>query len=55
MKTWFQKPANSKGKVPKTLFRSDLKLEITNILLLIHILQGEEEALNFVEQFFFII
>lgn len=55
MKTWFQKPRISNSNVPKTLFDLDLKPKIIDILVLIHRLRGEEEALNFVEQFFFLV
>ena len=49
MRSWFQKPRGAKSKFPKTLFGTDLKLEIIDILVLLHQLKGEVEALNFVE------
>ena len=49
MRSWFQKPRGAKSKVPKTLFGIDLKPEIMDILVLLHQLKGEVEALNFVE------
>lgn len=54
LKSWFQKPRGAKGNLSKTLFGSDLKLEIVNILVLLHRLRGEEDALNFVESFFLV-
>ena len=53
MRSWFQKPRGAKSKVPKTLFGTDLKPEIVDILVLLHRLKGEVEALNFVEHYFF--
>ena len=53
MQSWFQKPRSTKSKVPKTLFGTNLKPEIVDILVLLHRLKGEVEALNFIEQFFF--
>ena len=55
MQSWFQKPRGAKSKVPKTLFGIDLKLEIVDILVLLHRLKGEVEAFNFVEQYFFLV
>jgi hypothetical protein len=55
LKSWFQKPRGAKGKLPKTLFGADLKLEIIDILVLLHRLRGEEDALNFMESFFFLV
>ena len=49
MLTWFQKLRGPKSKVPKTLFGTNLKLEIIDILVLLHKLKGEVEALNFIE------
>ena len=54
MKSWFQKPRGAKSKVPKTIFDTDLKPEIMDILVLLHRLKGEE-AFNFVEQYFFLV
>ena len=53
MQSWFQKPRSAKSKVPKTLFGTNLKPEVVDILVLLHRLKGEVEALNFIEQFFF--
>lgn len=36
LKNWFQKPRGAKGKLLKTLLRADLKLEIVDILVLLH-------------------
>ena len=55
MHSWFQKPRGAKSKVPKNLFDVDLKLEIINILVLIHKMKGEVKALNFLEYYFFLI
>ena len=55
MHTWFQKPRGAKSKVPKTLFGTDLKPEIVDILVLIHRMKGEVEALNFLEYYFFLV
>ena len=55
MRSQFQKPRGAKSKVPKTLFGIDLKLEIVDILVLLHRLKGEVEALNFVEQYLFLV
>ena len=55
MRSWFQKPRGAKSKVPKTLFSTNLKPEIVDILVLLHRLKGEVEALNFVEQYFFLV
>ena len=52
MQSWFQKPRSAKSKVPKTHFGTNLKPEIVDILVLLHRLKGEVEALNFVEQHF---
>ena len=49
MRSWFQKPQGAKSKVPKTLFDTDLKPKIVEILVLLHRLKGEVETLNFVE------
>ena len=46
MSSWFQKSKGAKSKVPKTLFGTDLKLEIVDILVLLHRLKGEVEAFN---------
>lgn len=54
MRTWFQRPQSDKRKVPKTLFRTNLKPEIIDIFLLLHRLKGEVVALNFIEQYFFL-
>lgn len=53
--SWFQKPRGTKSKVPKTLFDIDLKPKIVDILVLLQLLKGEVEALNFVEQYFFLV
>ena len=55
LKSWFQKPRGAKSKVPKTLFGTDLKPEIIDILVLLHRLKGEVEAFNFIEQYFFLV
>ena len=55
MKSWFQKPQSGKSKVPKSLFRLDLKPEIIDIIVLLHRLWGKTKALNFIEQFFFLL
>ena len=55
MHSWFQKPRGAKSKVPKTLFGVDLKPEIMDILVLIHRMKGEVEALNFLEYYFFLV
>ena len=55
MQTWFQKPLDAKSKVPKTLFRTNLKPKIIDILVLLHRLKGEVEALSFIKQYFFLI
>ena len=55
MRSWFQKLWGAKSKVPKTLFGTDLKPEIVDILVLLDRLKCEVEALNFVEQYFFLI
>ena len=55
MWSWFQNLWGTKSKVPKTLFGIDLKPEIVDILVLLHTLKGEVEALNFVEQYFFLV
>ena len=55
MQTWLQKPWSAKSKVPKTLFGTNLKLEIIDILVLLHRLKSEVEALNFFEQYFFLV
>ena len=55
MRSWFQRPRGAKSKVPKTLFDTDLKPEIVDILVLLHQIKGEVEALNFVEQYFFLV
>ena len=39
----------------KTLFGVDLKPEIVDILVLIHKMRGEVEALNFMEYYFFLV
>ena len=36
MQSWFQNPRGAKSKVPKTLFGTDLKPEIVEILVLLH-------------------
>lgn len=43
------------SKAPKTLFGTNLKPNIIEILILLHRLKGEVEALNFVEQYFFLV
>ena len=55
MRSWFQKLWGAKSKVPKTLFGTHLKPEIVDIVVLLHQLKGEVEALNFVEQYFFLV
>ena len=55
MHSWFQKLQGAKSKVPKTLFGTDLKPKIVNILVLIHNMKGEVEALNFLEYYFFMV
>ena len=55
MRSWFQKPWGAKSKVPKTLFGTNLKPKIMDILVLLHRLKGEVEALNFVEHYFFLV
>jgi hypothetical protein len=55
MNSWFQKPRGAKSKVPKTLFGTDLKPEIVDILVLLHRLKGEVEAFNFIEKYFFLV
>ena len=55
MRSWFQNPWGAKSKVPKTLFGADLKPEIVDVFVLLHRLKGEVEALNFVEQYFFLV
>ena len=55
MKSWFQQPRGSKSKVPKTLFGTNLKPQIVDILVLLHQLKGEVEVLNFVKQYFFLV
>ena len=55
MRSWFQKPWGPKSKVTKTLFSTDLKPKIVDILVLLHQLKGEVEALNFIEQYFFLV
>ena len=55
MQSWFQNLQGAKSKVPKTLFGTDLKPEVVDILVLLHRLKGEVEALNFVEQYFFLV
>ena len=55
IQSWFQKPQDGKSKVPKTLFGTILKPEIVDIMVLLHRLKGEVEALNFVEQYFFLV
>ena len=40
MSSWFQKPRGAKSKVPKTLFGTDLKPEIVDILVLLHRLKA---------------
>lgn len=55
MRSQFQKPWGAKGKVPKTLFSIDPKPEIIDILVLLHKFKGDIEALNFVEQYFFLV
>lgn len=55
LKNWFQKPRGARGKLPKSLFGVDLKLEIVDILVLLHRLRGEEDALNFMESYFFLV
>ena len=55
MQTQFQKPLSAKSKVFKTLFGTNLKPEIIDILVLLHRLKGKVEALNFVEQYFFLV
>ena len=44
MATWFQTPRSKKSKAPKTLFGTNLKAEIVDILVLLLRLKGEEEA-----------
>ena len=53
MHSWFQKLQGAKRKVPKALFKADLKPKIMDILVLIHKMKGEVEALNFMEFYFF--
>ena len=53
MQSWFQKPRGAKSKVPKSLFGTNLKIEIIDTMVLLHRLKGEVKALNFVEQYFF--
>ena len=55
MHSWFQKPRGAKSKVPKTLFGADLKPEIVDILVLIHRMKGEVEALNFLVYYLFLV
>lgn len=55
MKSLFQKKRGAKSKVPKTLFSTDLKPEILDILVLLHRLKGEVEAFNFVEEYLFLV
>ena len=54
MHSWFPKPRGAKSKVPKTLFGTDLKPKIVNILVLIYRMKGEVEALNFLEYYFMV-
>lgn len=51
----FQKPRSAKSNVPKTLFDTNLKTEVVDILFLLHRLKGELEALNFIEKYFFLV
>ena len=39
----------------ETFFRTNFKLEITNILVLLHRLKGEVEYLNFIDQYLFLV
>ena len=54
MQTCFQK-MSAKSKVPKTLFGTNLKPKIIKIMILLHIMKSEVEALNFVEHYFFLV
>ena len=55
MQSQFQKLWITKSKVPKTLFGTNLKPEIVDIMVLLHIMKGEVEALNYIEQYFFLV
>lgn len=55
MNSWFWKARSIKGKVPKTLFRVDLKAEIVDILVILHKIKGESDALNFIDYYFFLV
>ena len=55
MRYWSQKSSGAKSKVRKTVFGIDLKPMIMDILVLLHRLKAEVEALNFVEQYFFFV
>ena len=54
-RTWFQTPHSKKRKMPKTLFGTNLKKEIVDILTLFLRLKGKEEILEFIEHHFFLV
>ena len=55
MRFWLQNQRGAKSKVPKTLFGTDLKPKIMDILVLLHGLKSELKTLNFVEHYFFLV
>ena len=45
----------AKSKVPKTFFDTNLKPKVVDNLVLLHRLKAEVEALNFVQQYLFLV
>ena len=54
-RTWFQTPHSKKSKMPMTLFRTNLKREIVDILAMLVRLKGKEEILDFIEHHFYLV
>lgn len=54
-RTWFQTPCSKKSKMPRTLFGTNLRREIVDILALLLRLKGKEEILDFIEHHFFLV
>lgn len=54
-RTWFQIPCGKKNKMTRTIFRTNLKREIMDILALLLRLKGKEEILDFTKHHFFLV
>ena len=54
-KTWFYNPQGKKRKLQRTLFRTNLKKEIVDILVFLLRLKGKEKIMDFIEHHFYLV